>query len=72
MPSTSSLAAAPQPSRFGSNEPAAANNNSTVNHDASMSFHHRIRPDRDDASSGYDSPDENDTFEKPPHQLVQQ
>lgn len=35
-----------------------------------MSF--RIRPDRDDASSGYDSPDDTETFEKPPQQLVQQ
>lgn len=34
-----------------------------------MSF--RIRPDRDDASSGYDSPDDSETFEKP-QQLVQQ
>lgn len=34
-----------------------------------MSF--RIRPDRDDASSGYDSPDDSEPFEKP-QQLVQQ
>jgi hypothetical protein len=38
--------------------------------DAAMSF--RVRPDRDDASSGYDSPDEcSETFEKP-QQIVQQ
>lgn len=39
-----------------------------------MSF--RIRPDRDDASSGYDSPDDvSESFEKPQQQqqqLVQQ
>jgi hypothetical protein len=28
----------------------------------------RVRPDRDDASSGYDSPDDSETFEKPQHQ----
>lgn len=59
MPTTSSLA------RFGPNEHEHATTN-----DASMSYH-RIRPDRDDASSGYDSPDDSESFEKP-HQLVQQ
>lgn len=46
--------------RFGSSESGEA---------PMMSF--RIRPDRDDASSGYDSPDDSESFEKP-HQLVQQ
>ena len=49
--------------RFGSTDAADA---------PMMSF--RIRPDRDDASSGYDSPDdvsETTSFEKP-QQLVQQ
>ncbi|KAL7021318.1 hypothetical protein ACKWTF_011840 [Chironomus riparius] len=59
MPTTSSLA------RFGPNEHEHATTN-----DSSISIH-RIRPDRDDASSGYDSPDDSESFEKP-HQLVQQ
>lgn len=33
---------------------------------------YRIRPDRDDASSGYDSPDDSETtpFEKPHQHIV--
>lgn len=61
MPTTSSLA------RFGPNE---HHDHANTTNDASMSYH-RIRPDRDDASSGYDSPDDSETFEKP-QQVVQQ
>lgn len=49
---------------------ALSSSSSSINDVSSMSY--RIRPDRDDASSGYDSPDDSETatFEKPHQHIV--
>lgn len=61
MPSTSSL--------------ASSSSSSAINDGSSLTFP-TIKPDRDDASSGYDSPDDcettTSTFEKPHQHIVQQ